>query len=106
MKNLNVKKLLKTDFIERFLGFVEKYETVRDVNLFETAYKWISTMDFDCVKSFLHTIPVEYSLPFTITDFVYMSYDDFLQFQGKSTEILALLDEKKSLYQELLSFYE
>lgn len=108
-KKLNIKKLLKSDFIDRFLDFVEAYDEAFDKNVFDTVVdKWLDygKEEYDCIKYFLATSPLEYSLPFSIEDFVNMTLDDFVLYQEKCAKICALLDEKKALYEEINTFYE
>ncbi len=105
-KKLNVERLLESDFIDRFLGFIEEYESVCGINLFDTVSDWLSEEEYDYIKYFLNTTVSEYHLPFDIRDFIYMDYDKFIDYQEKCIKISALLDEKKSLYQEFNSFYE
>lgn len=109
MKNLNVKKLLKSDFIDRFLDFVEAYDEVFDKNVFDTVVdKWLDygKEEYDCIKYFLMTSRSEYSLPFSIEDFINMTLNDFVTCQEKCAKICALLDEKRALYEEFITFYE
>lgn len=106
MAKLNVEKILNTDFTDRFLGFVEKYESIRSIQLLSTAKKWVENEDFDSIKYFLHVTPVECYIPCTMHEFIFMDISYFEVFQNICTEISALLDEKKYLYHELTSFYE
>lgn len=108
-KKLNVEKLLETDFIDRFFGFVEAYDEVFNRNVFDTGVaKWLSyhNEDYDCIKYFLHTSSSEYSFPFSINDFTFMSIDEIIKSYEKCTRMCALLDEKRALYQEFNTFYE
>lgn len=108
MAILNEGKLLESDFIDRFLGFVEAYEEVRGINLIDTVEEWLSynKKEYDNIKYFLQTSSTEYNLPFTIQDFISMSSNELIAYQEKCTKISALLDEKRALYQEFILFYE
>lgn len=106
MKKANTKRLLKTDFCDRLLGFAEKYDEVRGTSSYDNIKKWINENNFDSIKYFLDTYPVEYFLPVTMQQFVTMSYEEFLCLQSVYLEVSALIDEKKALYQELISFCE
>ena len=107
-KKLNVEKLLESDFIDRFLGFVEAYEEVFNRNVFNTVTKWLEYghEEYDNIKYFLHTSSSEYSFPFTINDFTFMSFGEIIQSYEKCTKICAVLDEKRALYEEFNTFYE
>ncbi len=108
-KKLNVEKLLESDFIDRFLGFVEAYDELFDNNVFDTCVtKWLeySHEEYDCIKYFLHTSSSEYSFPFSINDFSFMSLSEIISSYEKCTKICALLDEKRALYEEFNTFYE
>ena len=76
MAKLNLEKLLKTDFIDRFLGFLEKYDEVRDTYIYHRAQKWINEKNFDSIRYFLNTTPIETSLPISLNQFVSMNYED------------------------------
>lgn len=105
---LNVEKLLKSDFIDRFLGFVEAYDTVLNKNVFSSVEKWLECgkEDYDCIKYFLMTLAPEYKLPFRIEEFIFMSPEELAKEQEKCAKICALLNEKRALYEEFLTFYE
>lgn len=108
-KKLNVDKLLETDFIDRFLGFVEAYDEVFNRDVFNTGVaQWLeyNNEDYDCIGYFLYTSFSEYAFPFNINDFTFMSLSEITQCYEKCTKICALLDEKRALYQEFNTFYE
>lgn len=108
-KKLNKQKLSKSDFICRFLDFTVTYDVVFNKDVFDTATKeWLKydNEDYECVKYFLMTSSQEYSLPFSMEDFINMTLDDFVAYQEKCSIICALLDEKRALYEEFNTFYE
>ena len=106
MQNLNYEKLLNSNFIDRFLGFVEKTDIVHNTYLYKSAQKWLDENDFDSIKYFLDTNASESTITFSLHQFTCMNYTEFVYFQNVYSEIATLIDEKKSLYQELISFYE
>ncbi len=108
-KKLNIDRLLESDIIDRFLGFVEEYDKVFGKNVFDTVVdKWLDygKEDYDCIKYFLMTSSSEYCLPFNMKDFISMTLYDFVLSKEKCVKICALLDEKRALYQEFITFYE
>ncbi len=108
-KKLNIDRLLESDIIDRFLGFVEEYDKVFGNNVFDTVVdKWLDygKEDYDCIKYFLMASSSEYYLPFSMEDFISMTLDDFVLYQEKCAKICALFDEKRALYQEFITFYE
>lgn len=108
-KKLNVEKLLESDFIDRFLGFVEAYDEIFDKNVFDTVVDKCldyGKEEYDYIKYFLMTSYSEYSLPFRMENFINMTLDDFATCQEKYAKICALLDEKRALYEEFNTFYE
>lgn len=108
IKRLNVERLLESDFIDRFLGFVEVYDKVSGKNVFDSVTKWLSygNEEYDYIKYFLNTSCFEYSLPFSIDDFISMSLDEIIEYQKKCAKIREILDEKRALYEEFSTFYE
>lgn len=83
MGNLNYEKLYKSDFTDRLLDFVKEYEKARNITLYDDVVDWIIEEKIDCIKSFLSSQPVGY-------------------FEGINT----LLNKKRALYDEFISFYE
>lgn len=108
-KKLNEEKLLESDFIDRFLGFVEAYDKAFNTNVFDSVSKWLSygNEEYDYIKYFLMTSHSDYSIPFTIEEFICINSKQLLVgYQKKCTKICALLDEKRALYEEFNTFYE
>ena len=106
MAKLNFEKLSKADFFSRFLGFMERYDDVNCTSFYNYAKKWVLEKDITNIQNFLDTWSIEYSLSFSKQDFISMTPGQFAHYQEVYTKVCALLDEKKSLHQELLSFYE
>lgn len=108
-KKLNIEKLLESDIIDRVLDFLQAYDELFDKNVFDTATsEWLKygKEDYNCIKYFLMTSASEYTLPFRIEDFISMTPDELAKEQEKCAKIFALLDEKRALYEEFLTFYE
>lgn len=107
-KKLNVEKLLESDFMDRFLGFVEAYDEVFNNNVFDSVEKWLEygKENYDCIRYFLMTSRSDYSIPFTIEEFICMNSKQIIDYQKKCAEICVLLDEKRALYEEFNTFYE
>lgn len=103
---LNAKKLLNSDFINRLTGFAEEYDKFRNLNTLVSIEEWIHNEDYSNIRYFLFTSNVEYLINFSIDEFVSMSPDDFYYYHEFFSKLAALLDEKKSLYEEFISFYE
>ncbi len=81
MKKLNFEKLSKSNFTVRLLEFAKDYETELDTDIYNDIVDWIIEEKSDLIKGFLRPKPLIgiYS---------------------------TLLDRKKALYEELLTFYE
>lgn len=108
-KKLNVKRLLASGFIDRFLGFLKDYDEMFNNNVLDTAVtKWLKhgEEEYEYIKFFLNVTTIEYQMPTTIYEFVSMSPDEHIAFQKKCARICALLDKKRALYQEFNTFYE
>lgn len=83
MKNLNVKKLSSSDFPTRLLAFAKDYGKAKNVNFYDDIVDWFIDQNYTYIKSFLSSIPS----------------------QGSGVN-QSLLDRKKALYEEFISFYE
>lgn len=83
MENLNVEKLSKSGFINRLLDFVKDYEKARNVKYYDDVVDWFIDQKYTYIKSFLSSVPNE-----------------------NIGEKQSLLDRKKALYEEFISFYE
>lgn len=105
-KQLNVEKLLESDFLDRFFAFAEKYDNLLDSSVLETSKTWIKQNDYELIRYFLNCNSQEYSLPFTLREFISMNYNEFRKSQIFASDLYTILEEKKKLYQELNSFYE
>lgn len=101
LKILNQKALEESHFLDRFLGFIEAYDAINETIFFESAKKWVEKKDFHAIKCYLLSNPIEYSCPFTIKDFAFMTEEEIKFAKEQSVKILALLDEKKALNFEL-----
>lgn len=105
-KTLNTKKLLKSSFIDRFIGFIEAFDEFRDTNILESVMENIDNKDYSYIRHFLYVSSLEYIVPFSIHQFISLSKDELVELQDICVKISAFLDEKNALYQELLTFYE
>ncbi len=108
-KQLNVKKLLASNFIDRFLSFSKDYDKEFNTDVFDTATeKWLKygKEEYEYIKFFLNVTTIEYRIPITIYEFVAMTPDEHKSFQTRCEKICKLLDEKKALYEEFITFYE
>lgn len=103
---LNTQKLLNSDFIDRFVGFVEKYDEVRETNNLISVKKWIDNGDYSYIKYFLHLSPMESMVHLSIYELLNLSVDDFNNLQDSCSKLAILLDEQRALYEEFLTFYE
>ena len=106
MAELNKEKLLNTDFIDRFLSFIKKFDDVCSKNTLSFVQKWIDEEEYDYIKSFLFITSIETMLPITIHEFTTMTPEKLLSFQNFYIKLSDLLNEKQALYEELNSFYE
>ncbi len=83
MKNLNVEKLSKSGFTTRLLEFVKDYEKAKNVKYYDDVVDWFIDQNYTYIESFLSSVPKE-----------------------NSNVKQSLLDRKKTLYEEFISFYE
>lgn len=83
MKNLNVEKLSKSGFTTRLLEFVKDYEKAKNVKYYDDVVDWFIDQNYTYIESFLSSVPKE-------------------NINVKQS----LLDRKKTLYEEFISFYE
>ncbi len=83
MTNLNVEKLYKSDFSTRLLCFAKDYGKARGVNFYDDIVDWFIDQNYTYIKSFLSSTPNENN--------------------GINK---SLLNKKKALYEEFISFYE
>ena len=102
---INKEKLLQSDFLDRFLGFMESYSKYWSSYAIFLAKDWVDLEYYDEILSFLRN-EKELKVPFTMQYFLYMSIYDFECWQNRFSDMCSLLDEKKALYEEFLTFYE
>lgn len=108
LKKLNKEKILETDFIDRFLGFVERYDDIYDTNHSIDMEGHIASQNFYSIHKFIKpkiSDSINFA-PFSIKQFLSMSIEEIIHFQEYFSKIYSLIDEKKALYEEFLSFYE
>lgn len=106
MAELNKEKLLSTDFIDRLIGFVEKFDAISRKNTLSFVYEWLDKEDYDYIKYFLLISSVETMLPFSLHEFAMMTPEKLIAFQEFYSKVSTLLNEKQALYEEFNSFYE
>lgn len=83
MKHLNFEKISKTDFPARLLAFAKDYGKAKKVNFYDYIVDCFIDQNDTYIKSFLNSSSSEN--------------------RGMNK---SLLDRKKSLYEEFISFYE
>lgn len=103
---VNVEKLLKSDFINRLLGFAERYDQVHSSNSVCNLKRWIDAQDYEHIKYFLLENPIELHIPFSMRDFISMDSSELAYYQELCTNISALIDEKRALKNEFMNFIE
>jgi len=106
MAELNKEKLLKTDFMNRFLNFVERFDLACNKNTLSFVQKWIKEEEYDYIKCFLFTSSIETMLPFSLHEFAKMKPEEFVALQNFYTKVSGVLHEKQELYEEFLTYYE
>ena len=98
--------LNKSDFLERFSNFVERYETFRNLSQnYAHINSWIKDKNYECIMSYLSLSPTDDSVPFTLTDFVKMNDLQMEVWHDYCLELKHLLDEKDLLYRTLDRYY-
>lgn len=102
--NINITLPEGSDFCKRFLDFAKRYEETKKNNILQTATSWVETESYEYIMSFLKPDPYVSLLPFSLKDFVKMSPEEISTWQNNCTRLQNLLDEKESLYNELLSY--
>lgn len=83
MNNLNFEKISKSDFPTRLLAFAKDYGKAKNVNFYDIVVDWFIDQNDIYIKSFLRP---------TSNENIGMNK--------------SLLDRKKALYEEFISFYE
>lgn len=98
--------LNKSDFSNRFLDFVKRYENFRNVAHNSIFSSWVEENNYDYIRSYLSASLTDDSVPFTLTDFVSMSGNQIAFWHDYCLELKYLLDEKKALYENLNQYYQ
>lgn len=93
-----------SDFCKRFLDFIQRFEEIKDYNLLQSATVWVETANYEYILYFLKPDPYVALLPFSLKEFVEMNAEQISIWQNYCTKLQDLLDEKESLYNELLSY--
>lgn len=101
---LNTEKILNSDFIDRLIGFAEDYDSLRHSNCLEEIQKWLKDENYSYIRYFL--APDESIFTFSIYEFISLNANTFVYWQEFYTKLAILLDEKRALYEEFISFYE
>lgn len=105
MKNNNTILISKVDdFNRRFLDFAKRYDKLKCADLLKTATMWVETSNYDYIRYFLKTDSYEQLVPFSLKEFASMSNIEMAAWHNYCMEIQYLLDEKNSLYNELISY--
>ena len=105
-KILNEEKLLNSDFLDRFIGFAQRYEQIIGNPLVSSVQNWIFKKEFDSIGYYLDCSSCDHLLPFTAEQFITMEPGDLLFWQDFITKKCAVLDERKALRQVFFAFYE
>ena len=101
MAELNKEKLLKTDFTIRFLDFIRRFDSVCKKDTFYVVQKWIKEEEYEYIKFFLFTSPIETMLPFSLHEFAKLSLEEFIDLHNFYVKVSDILKEKEALYKEL-----
>lgn len=96
MKHLNYERLSKSGFTNRLLDFVKEYEKARNITLYDDVVDWIVEEKTDCIKAFLSS-PQKKS--FKVINILLYKINTLIN-------RVNLINRKRELYQEFLSFYE
>ena len=105
-KLFNEHRFLRSDFRTRLFAYLEDYDNFFGNDVISSAKDWLREGRYDMVRYFLQSSSFEYALPFSLQEFVTMSAEDFAFYNDYACKKLALLDEKKALYKEYITFYE
>ncbi len=95
----------KSDFLSRFLDFMDRYEKFRNVTHNSITDCWVEHHNYEYILHYLKPSPTDESIPFTLTDFVCMSNSEITFWQDYCIKLKYLLDEKKSLYETLKRYH-
>ena len=102
--NITVNLPEGSDFGKRFLDFAKRFDEIKISNLLQSATTWVETANYEYIMYFLKPEPYVSLLPFTLKEFVEMNIEQISIWQNYCTRLQNLLDEKESLYNELLSY--
>ena len=93
-------------FLDRFLGFVEKYDEAFENQALPSAEKWVSEKDYASIGHFLRPNVNEsvFSIPYQ--ELANMSVESLTFLQQKAQKIAPVLDEQKALYEEFMNAYK
>lgn len=106
MKNDSTILISKTDgFNTRFLDFAKRYDELKNTKVLQTAVIWVETSNYEYIKHFLKNDSCEVIPPFSNKDFASMSNSEITIWHEYCIELQHLLDEKHSLYKELISLF-
>ena len=70
------------------------------------AKSWIKDEEYEYIKYFLFTTPIEIMFPFSLHKFAQMSTEEIIKLHHLSSKLSSILNEKQALYEELISYYE
>lgn len=96
--------LLQSNFLQLFLDFAKRYDDVYHFDLMSSAIKWIEERNYDNIRYFLSCTLFENTIPFTLSEFVTMDYEEIKAKQKKYSPRVELFNEEKALYKELMKY--
>lgn len=102
MKKLN--ELRDSFFLDRFLGFVERYDEINKTDLFHIASKWVETKNFDAIYYCLKCSHPQSTICLSHVMLANMTEEELFAFQDYSKKMAPLLDEEKALCAELAGY--
>lgn len=102
MKKQN--KLKDSFFLDRFLGFVERYDEVKKTNMMYTAEKWVKEKDFDAIYYCLKLSNPDAMVCLSHIELANMTEEELLALQDFSKKMAPLLDEEKALCAEIAGY--
>lgn len=106
MKNDSTILISKADdFNTRFLDFAKRYDELKNTKVLQTAIIWVETSNYEYIKHFLKNNTCEVIPPFSNKEFASMSNSEITFWHDYCVELQHLLDEKDSLYKELISHF-
>ncbi len=105
-EKINEDILEDASFFARFLDFVKKYDEAFGKDSFSSAEKWVSEKDYTSIKYFLKPNAIESVFSISYPELATMTVSTFADVQIRAQRIVPVLEEQKSLYEELLKAYE